>query len=133
MIKTCKICGKEFIPRQANYKCCSPECSKINTKNNVKKGTINWYNRNFETIKFKRRQKAPAIKCRICGKEVPKTYTAGGRVAISRYHEECVLKAALIDLKNGECTTKSKAIKRAWNKGYSLVDIWEAEKEANCD
>ncbi len=37
VIKKCKICGKEFDARGTAAKCCSPECSKKNQRNEAKK------------------------------------------------------------------------------------------------
>ncbi len=34
--KVCKICGKEFIAKASNTKCCSDECKKENSKMNKK-------------------------------------------------------------------------------------------------
>lgn len=128
MTKTCKICGKEFESRNTNYKCCSPECSKINAKNLAKKAQNKYCFLNQEKQRAWNRKHAPTIYCKICGKEVPKIYT-DERVHYSRYHDECVIDSAVTAIKNGERLAKSKALRRACNKGYTVSEMKQILKE----
>jgi hypothetical protein len=45
VIKTCKICGREFDAK-GNAKCCSSECSKINRKNSNRESDRKWRENN---------------------------------------------------------------------------------------
>lgn len=128
MLKTCKICGKEFIPRQANYKCCSPECSKINAENLIKIHNKKWYHSNRPKYKAWNRTHAPAIYCKICGEEVPKVYT-DEKVYYQRYHEECIVSSALTAIRNGERLARSQALRRAANHGYTVKELKQMLKE----
>ena len=65
MTKVCVICGKEFETNKYNKKCCSPECTKENTRQLSK-----IYHREYRA---KNKKEKVEVECVICGKKfVPK-------------------------------------------------------------
>lgn len=129
MIKTCKICGKEFNARQRNYKYCSDECRNVVIQNQKKIYYKRWYDKGLEQRKQWNRKHAPAIYCKICGKEVPKLYESSERVVYRRYHDECIVDTAITAIKNGERLARSQTLRRAYNHGYTIHELKRIARE----
>ena len=65
MTKVCVICGKEFETNKYNKKCCSPECTKENTRQLSK-----IYHKEYRE---KNKKEKVEVECVICGKKfIPK-------------------------------------------------------------
>lgn len=114
--KECKVCGKEFISKQKNYKCCSKECMKINQRNHQRDNREK-YNGYAKTWYYKHHKNKIAI-CHICGDKIE------GHSAIKQYHDECVLRKAHETLMSG-ASHEHPDIRRARNFGFILREIAE--------
>ena len=118
MFKKCKICGKEFETQNTRYCTCSLNCS----IKNAQALSNTWKKNNVDKVREHR--KPVIVSCRICGKEVPATYSAG-RNSHKYYHEKCVVKDALQAVAEGKGVEDSR-VKRAWNTYcYSLKELKE--------
>lgn len=118
MFKKCKICGEKFETQNTRYCTCSLNCSIKNARalnNTWKKNNVN---------KVREYRKPVVVSCRICGKEVPTTYSAG-RNSHKYYHEKCVVKEALRAVLEGK-GFNDRRVKRAYNiYGYSIKELRE--------
>jgi hypothetical protein len=121
MFKNCKICGVEFETNNPHSCTCSPTCSIKNAKALNKK----WRKDNPDRVREYKKPKI--VLCRICGGEVPPTYSAG-RNSRKHHHEECIVKEALQAVSEGKGVEDSR-IRRAWNTYcYSLKELKEMLK-----
>lgn len=121
MIKTCRICGKEFEANNPRYCTCSTECSIKNRSIVQKKYLLTHPNYNQESRDRQReKHRQRFVPCRICGENVPSVYN-GKRYTRKRYHEQCVVKEALKAIAEGKNRGNNKAIIRACNT-YAYTD-----------
>lgn len=115
MIKTCKICGKEFNARQSNYTLCSDECRKENRKRVWQKIKADPYlheKHSIQANKYKiAKRKAnpkPHKKCIQCGEDTGSYH--------AKYCIECLL---------GNYFKKPNGVNynRLNNRGYDKAEI----------
>ena len=124
----CVICGKMYEPYHCYGKrqlTCSPECRKeharIYAKNNPKR-----YEYQERRKQVKRELTNGHVICRICGKPIIRTFTAGE--GSPWMHYECVIDDCIKSLQKGEkLTTVQK--QRLCARGYSVTEFREEFKD----
>ena len=120
----CVICGREYEPYHCYGKrqlTCSPECrreyGRIYANNNPNKQMY------MERCKKRARERKNGhVLCRICGKPIYRTFTAGeGK---PRMHEECVFNECINVLRSGG-KLSHKQLLRLDSRGYTKTEFCE--------
>lgn len=126
MIKTCKICGKEFEANTYRQKLCSDECRSENKRKNAHDyyyghGGYGGYAR---TKRILRSRKKNIQYCQICGKQLVRHGNVDEHIRPYRTHEKCLVYSALDKLKVNERISR-KDYHRLARRGWSITDLRE--------
>lgn len=122
MVKACKVCGKQFRARQANYTVCSPECRKVNTLERTKRYHKTVYKDKITQQQRDRRRRYRSENpfcCKICGLSIDQPF--GGRKTM---HDECILDEAA-EYYNKNQKLNHMHYSRVYSRGYCIDDVIE--------
>lgn len=126
MIKTCKICGREFEADTNKRKLCSAECRAVNKR----KSSHDYYcgfggYSGYARTKCILRSRQKNIKfCQICGKPLVRHGNVNERIHPYRTHEKCLVYSALDKLKSNERIPKPD-YQRLGRRGWNIADLRE--------
>ena len=115
MIKTCKICGKQFETNNRRKICCSNECSKKNARIITK-----LWNDRFHRDYQRKRNKGTVL-CRICGEPV---FRDIHKRSTATMHDDCVFEQCADILLSGNKLTKAQ-MQRLYSRGYTIKEFKE--------
>lgn len=125
MQKTCRICGKVFVPYRQNHVLCSDECRKIKMsqyqkqyqKQMIEEKTKEKYREYCRSKPSYKAKLKPHI-CTICGKPIER-YANMHQIR----HDECVLQAIVDSLNKGNPLT-NKQCQQLYCRGYSIAEFY---------
>lgn len=123
-MNTCIICGKEYEPYYCygkRQKTCSKECRRKYHIQYAKNNPNKYLYMERSNIRARERKNGHVI-CRICGKPVYRTFTAGEGTPWMHY--QCVIDDCIATVRAGEKLSK-KQRSRLEQRGYSKTEFIE--------
>lgn len=126
MIKTCKICGKEFEANTYRKKLCSAECRAEN-KRRISHDYycgMGGYDGNARTMSILRSRQRNIKSCQICGKPLVRHRNVEERIHPYRTHEKCLVYSALEQLKDNVKLSRVD-YQRLERRGWNITDLRE--------